>query len=192
MKDEVNKKYIDYYIRLHQEIREAFVSLYYLKAIDEANVVDEHISFKNEFLYYITENMKEKLCSQIFKLILDDKKDNRKTIKKFIEFLTENSLVNIPEIYKGKDFITQFISKELESKIIRMRHSNIGHIGTDELKNIEIEIKEMEIVLLKISSFFNSLFIREIIPLNDTFTEFYLSKLREKCKVAVLCSLKSK
>lgn len=77
----------------------------------------------------------------------------------------------------------------VKSLITRYRHNYINHIQFDD--NLQdIKIFELENVLMKITEYFDDLYIEKYIPLNNQFNEQYLNRLKEKYRIAILDSLK--
>ncbi len=185
MLNKIEKEYNKIYFRVHQEIRNALVSLYYLKAIQELNPLDKKISFKNEFILFISQKLQETIYSQIYKLILDGTNKNRKSIGFFIDFINKNFTLD----NKFNFDATFFLDKDIKDLITRYRHCYINHIQFDD--NLQsLKISDLENILLKIVNIFNNLYIAKYIPINNQVTEIYLINLQEKCRLAIIDSLK--
>lgn len=186
MLNKIEKEYNERYFRIHQEIQEAFLSLYYLKELKEVGLFDKNITFRNEFAYYIVHNMQEKLCLQIYKLIIDKACKNHKSIQDFVDkVINKNNLFAINISFEK----SEYIDGNLENKVTLYRHHYLNHIG----ENLDIDpilITDLEEVLMKVAKFFNTLYIKNLIPINNKFTDLYLSNLRQKCKLAVSDTIK--
>ena len=181
MIDELERTYIYLYNRLHDEFMEAFMSLYYLQAMKELITLDERISFRNEFIKFLVRDLKKKLCSQIFKLLLDNTNKTRRSLPYFVSFLRDTNMID-----NSIDYLPDlFMSRELQKEISTMRHVYISHIGKEPAVDVLIKIEDLESILCESAYFFDSLRVIGIFLIPTRFCESTLNNLKERCYVAI-------
>jgi hypothetical protein len=169
--DDIKTEYMVFYKTVFDTIFETYRYSYYLKGISEVFTDTKCRGIRFEvFIKDIISCLKQKICLNVWKLILDNGKDAL-TIYKMRDFIARKF---------GKVIVVDVkniaIDKYQSGNIIGLRSSSISH-NLYNKEDYEIYINELMQLMDKIINFFKGLWIDELIDdsykVGDTyFTDF--------------------
>lgn len=167
--EDIKKEYLKYYDTILTTIKDTYILIYYLQAIQEKFGCDKYVKTYAEYEYFLLDIMKliqEKICLNICKLILDEGEDvlTLRNMKGFIR-RNLNTTVYVKDIR---------IDNNIETSIKNIRNETISHNIYKEDK-YQVQISDLKQILDKAVVYFKELWIDDFLDrtnkvLDDYFT----------------------
>ena len=176
------QRYMEYYYTIYETLKESYSYLYYLEGVEQ--LFGNYKKTGKNFELFITdvlELLKQKICLNIWKLLLD-KGDDALTINNFHKFIWDEFKIAI--IAKSVKPPT-----DLENRIINMRKNFIGHnLHTDD--TYFLGMNELKPFLDKIYIYFQKHWIKNFVNDNMFIPDDHFASIRPAYINAVYESLK--
>jgi hypothetical protein len=182
--DEIKTEYMIFYKTLFDTIFETYRYSYYLKGISEAFSDTKYKGLRFEtFIRDIISCLKQKICLNVWKLIIDNGKDAL-TIYKMRNFIARK-FINVTDVKNIP------IDKYQSENIIGLRNSSISHNLYNKI-DYEVYINELIKLLNKIVNFFKELWIEELIDKEYKVSDTYFTDFEDYYKNSVKDILNNK
>ncbi len=167
--EDIKKEYLKYYDTILNTIKDTYILIYYLQAIQEKFGGDKYVKTNAKYEHFLLDIMKliqEKICLNICKLILDEGEDVL-TLRNMKGFIRRN----LNTIVKVKDIK---IDNNIETSIKNIRNETISHNIYKEDK-YQVQISDLKQILDKAVVYFKELWIDDFLDrtnrvLDDYFT----------------------